>query len=1523
MDSLYQYDDTTQRIKRVDFDVLGNDEILNMSAIRQSGGLDTHDLYDNLEPKKGGLLDTRMGPFGPSDYCDTCGLNSDYCIGHPGHIELAESMYNIGYLDNVRKILEVVCLECSKLLVNKNQLLVKKIIQTTSGEARLDAIRELTKNIKYCDSKNDGCGAVVAKIKKVIKKPIAEIKLTAEIEIDTRDNPDVKGNKQTISLELTPQIIYEKLGNISAPDCEIIGIKPLRSHPEDMIHKIYHIPPPVIRPSVKADFLGGGLSREDDLTHKLSDIVKKNNDIHKKKDNSDDVKNKYIKEHAMLLQSHIAIFQNKDAVTLDKNDSKNKQFKPLVKRLKGKEGRVRKNLMGKRGDFSGRTVVTGYPSCSAIQVGIPVRIARVLTSKETVTENNKEELQKLVNNGPSVHPGANIVFQQVHYGGNTRYDAIDLKARRVELEIGDVVERHMQDDDPVLFNRQPTLHKQSIMCHRAKIINNEQLMTFRMNLSDTTPYNADFDGDEMNIFISQTVQGRIELKYIASIKLQYISPAYSKTSMGMTQDGLIGAFNLTHPDIKIKYKDAVNLLSSTNIKNLSFFKTKKEEYTGKELFSLIIPDKIRIKTKAHHISNGNLIDGQLHKGILKAGARDSLVQLIWNEYGPDETVNFIDNCQWLTDNFNMYNGFTVSIGDIDIDDKTKKSIAAYISSIQSKVDAIITNKENNPGYMEESLYEAKIYMELNVIREEVSKMVLDSVPDDNNFKIMMKSGSKGTPANLGQMIGCIGLQASEGGLFKKKINRRTSPYFHQDDDRSTSRGMIVNSYYQGLTWPEFIFHIGGGRENIIDKAVKTAETGYLQRKLIKMGEDIMVKYDSTVRTANESMVQLLFGYNGIDTSKCHSYKIDLLKMSNQDIREKLTFTKEELASLQNFKEYDNTKLFHELREMRNIMRESVLKFVLDYKIFVDEYTIGVNLNRIVNNYIEEAKDNKKDIIDDPKYICQKIEEALHPDNMCLLSMSKSQMNDTSSFKYKDDRVAKMMTRYAMYDILNPKKVIFEYKLKKKQFDLMIAEIIAEYNKNVVDYGEMVGIIGAQSNGEPLTQMTLDSIHSTGHGNIISVIVGVPRVKELFSVTKSDKMKTPQMIVYLEKKYRNNREIANKIASHIKYTSISDVLKKIEVYHDPTPLEKGGFMEMDNIGKPFYSSKGDNINGCQGDFENLPVLVRIKLVKDMMLEKGITLFDIQSKFCSWWEKRHNEMKSTKTIKKEEKKILMKITSIAILSSSENDRKIFIHIRFGIKDIDKKDKFNYSTLAGFVDNIISNFQLKGIKGVKKISNISEETINVFGKDRNNKDYDDDDNEELRKEKENVIYTSGTNLEEIRYIFGVDLQRTISNDIANIYEVFGIEIARTMLLREIINAYGRAGHEMNYHHISVLVDLMTTNGFIMQIDRHGMAKSDSEPMARASFEQQPDQFLKAAVFGESDHLKGVSSRIMLGMIIKGGTGYPDVMVDTDMIMNSELTDKSKTSQKNINGSGIIDDIVANKSKKRVFIPGKKKKN
>jgi DNA-directed RNA polymerase II subunit RPB1 len=366
-----------------------------------------------------------------------------------------------------------------------------------------------------------------------------------------------------------------------------------------------------------------------------------------------------------------------------------------------------------------------------------------------------------------------------------------------------------------------------------------------------------------------------------------------------------------------------------------------------------------------------------------------------------------------------------------------------------------------------------------------------------------------------------------------------------------------------------------------------------------------------------------------------------------------------------------------------------------------------------------------------------------------------------------------------------------------------------------------------------------------------------------------------MLIYLSKEYRASREIANKIASHIKYTTIGHIKNKIDIYYDNNPNSEDGFMKSDHIGAPFYTRKASR-NSCQVDIENLPWLLRIELSREKMIEKEVTLLEIKSKFCNWWERRHLDSKS---MKKEERKVLQKITAVAILSNTDNDKKPVIHIRFNVKDTDKiKDPFNTETLNSFIDNIVDTFKLKGLNGIPDIDNIIADRIVTFGSNDivDETQYDEKDNEEQKISEEFVIYTTGVNLYDIRYIEGIDLNRTLSDDIIEVYETFGIEIARSVLIREIILAYQRAGKHASYQHVSILADIMTMNGYIMSIDRHGVHKSESDPLCKASFEKTVEQLLTAAVFSESDYMRGISARIMAGMVIRGGTGYPVIKVN-----------------------------------------------
>ena len=978
----------------------------------------------------------------------------------------------------------------------------------------------------------------------------------------------------------------------------------------------------------------------------------------------------------------------------------------------------------------------------------------------------------------------------------------------------------------------------------------------------------------MNIFVPQSIETQIELEEIADVKKQIMTSTTSGTIIGIVQDGLVGAYNLTAPNMLIDWRTAMNLISYTTIKDYIKFE-KNKNYTGHELFSFIIPDVININKGEVKIKSGQLLKGRLSKDMLGSKKKNTIHQAIWNELGADPTNEFINNTQKITNNFNTYRGFTVGYGDISFIDSLRPQFKTIFDTVELKVHHMIAEIENNPDLMESSVFEFKLFSELNIIRDNIAKIIVLNMSIDNNINIMDKAGSKGGPTNTGQMGGSMGLQAVEGKLIAKKYNNRTLAYFHQNDDRPRSRGFVKQSLFDGIDFPGFTYILMAAREGLIDTAIKTASTGYAQRRIVKSMEDIIVKYDGTVRTANNTVVQMIYGDSGADTTKQFEYVAKIMEQNNKEIETKHKFTIDELKQLKN-KNYDtkiNDYIYNLIIDMRDLLRRNIFKAKANYKTLDNVFMLPVSISRIVDNSLNNNKIDNKDVVD-PKYVLEQLNNVLNNKMTKLMCMTLKEQEDNKSLKYKTEQASKTVLRVALYEILSPKRCVLEYKFSKEQFDNIIKTIIYNYNKNIVQPGENVGIIGAQSMGEPITQMTISTFHSSGIGSMSITTQGVPRALELLSVTK--KIKTPQLSIYLTEEYKTNKEMAHKIASYIKYTSLGDIRGNIQVYFDPIvgDVETNSIMQQDNVKYTFYNQKVGK-KACNGDINNLPWLMRIEILKERMIEKEVSLLEIKSKFCNWWEKRFND---TKSMKKEEKKVINKITSIAVLSNSDGDEQPVIHIRFNVKDVDKiNDPFNKETLNDFIDHVIDKFKLKGLSGIKDIPLIMEERQVTINKETG----------DVGNQNQQVIFTAGVNLIDIRYIIGVDVLNTICNDVAEVYNVFGIEIARNRLLREIASVYENAGQQVNYQNLSLLVDNMTNNGTIISVDRHGMNKTDTDPLARASFEKSVEQLTRAAVFGETDHMRSVSSRIMAGLVIKSGTGFCDVILDTEKIEQSEQFD------------------------------------
>ncbi len=996
----------------------------------------------------------------------------------------------------------------------------------------------------------------------------------------------------------------------------------------------------------------------------------------------------------------------------------------------------------------------------------------------------------------------------------------------------------------------------------------------------------------MNIFLPNSIQTQIELEEIADVKWQIIIPTTSRTTIGIVQDCLIGAYNLTGNNIKIDWRDAMNMISYTSQKNYNEIK-KNKEYTGHELFSNIIPKKINTNIGIK-IKNGKLESGQLSGDSIGSGKSNAIHQLIWDEYGATETLTFLNDVQKLINNYNLTTGFTVGIGDLYTAPELEKQVHQTYQTFDLKHSHLLTETENNPTFMNKELVEKQIFGDLTNIRDDIGKLLFSNLKPDNNFLIMANSGSKGNLTNYGQMAGCVGLQAVSGALPEKKVNSRTLPYFFQNDDRSESRGLIKSSFYNGVNFSEFVFLNMAGREGLIDTAIKTASSGYTERKLVKTLEDVVVKYDNTVRTANNTIIQFNYGDTGADTTKQYIYDIKLINYGDSEIEKKYKFTKEELKGF-DFSEQDNDKYYKGILEMRDVLRDSQTKSRMQYITLASKFQLPINLLPIIEitRYDEKLKESKDKLT--PEYVIKKLDEILLNENTKLMCINK---DIKDSIKEQDEIIAKTSFKIALHDGLAPKRCIVEYGLNKTQFDIIIKKIVDSYNKNIVEPGEHVGVIAAQSMGEPTTQLTISSFHTAGIAGVQDTTQGVPRVVEILGLSKN--IKTPRMIMYLSEENRASREMANKIASYIKYTTIGHLRKGINVYYDPLPYAKDGFMEKDNVYNVYYSHNQTK-SSCQSDITTLPWLIRIELDREKMLDKEVTLLEIKSKFCNSWEKRYQDMKN---MKKEEKYVLEKILQCAVLSNSDNDLEPVLHIRIDIAE------FETILINDFIDHVIDKFKLKGIPSVTDISAITESRVLTY----------DNPNHDIIPDKQYVIYAKGINLYDIRYLNGIDIYKTIANDIIQMYETFGIEAARTTLITEIFKAYNKEGM-VNYHHICLLADLMTNGGFLSSIDRHGMNKSEVEPLSRASFEKMVDQLITAAVFNEVDHMKGVSSRIMAGLVVKGGTGMCDLIVDNEMLERSEFVEDisqayNKT-YKDITSSNVIKDIVNKDEIGDIFMP------
>eukprot|EP00835_Amoeboradix_gromovi_P002001 NODE_104_length_19952_cov_0.449000.p1 type:complete len:1361 gc:universal NODE_104_length_19952_cov_0.449000:14372-18454(+) len=1107
-------DNTPRTVDKVEFGIFSKSDIDRISHIEVLSS----DLYNYTTTKEAvpyGPLDRRLGCAEKNALCETCNKKMEECVGHFGVIKLSLPIFHYGFFKGTLAILQCICKGCSRVMIDeqsKKRYLRRyrtvDLEMTTKMKIFKD-IQSKCKKVSICMY----CNYVNGTVKKIGAMKIVHVKFSKVPNSDTsmdeyigemssvlHVNESLKSYITKCEEDVNPLLTYRLFEKMSDDDTELMGLNPKVSRPENLVLTFFPVPPNQTRPSVAQD---DKTSNEDDLTIKLKEMIMINSVIRVAIIEGQPI-NK-IMDQWDTLQTAAALFINAELPGFNAaNSSLRKPARGIVQRLKGKQGRFRNNLCGKRVDFSGRTVISPDPNMRIDQLAVPKLIAMNLTFPERVDNQNINKLRKLIRNGPNHHPGASYVTSgklkiSLKYGD--RQKAAD------GLKINDIVERHLMDDDVALFNRQPSLHRVSMMAHKIVVL---PWRTLRFNECVCSPYNADFDGDEMNIHVPQTLEAKAEALLLMGVQHNLCTPKNGENLIAATQDFITCSYLLSQKDVFFS-KPEISQICGYMDCNLIQIDLPKPAiikpvrlWTGKQIFSILLRPShssnvlvnLECKTKSYTkcnpkelcpqdgwliIYNSTVVCGVFDKNVVGDGNKDSIFYVILRDFGANQAAECMNRLSKLSARYMGERGFSIGINDVWADVALQQQkhdlVEQGYSKCRLKIEEYKDNKlDTQAGCSEEETLENVLSGILSNIREEAGQLCLNELNRYNSPIIMSRCGSKGSKLNVAQMVSCVGQQIVNGKRIPDSFDSRPLPHFPRNDKSPPSKGFVRNSFFSGLSPSEFIFHAASGREGLVDTAVKTATTGYLARRLMKTMEDLCVGYDYTVRTPIGNIIQFQYGDD----------KMDPLSM-----------------------EGDGKPVeFH--RNLLNVLHDPNLK------------SNPLSSNQIYQLAVQETSS---------AYWAKNCDMMFITD---LLGFIKEHICD---------------------------KISSIYRCTETELIAFLKICFTKYVKSKIEPGTACGAIGAQGLSEPGTQMTLKTFHFAGIATM-SITLGVPRLNEIINASKS--ISTPIIKAAL---VSNKSEVSARIVKgRIEKTLLSEICNYIEEVYKPGECFIEMQVDIDTINK---------------------------------------------------------------------------------------------------------------------------------------------------------------------------------------------------------------------------------------------------------------------------------------------------------------------------------------------------------------------
>ncbi|KAH8723412.1 hypothetical protein GQ44DRAFT_710242 [Phaeosphaeriaceae sp. PMI808] len=1430
------------RIKHIQFGIYSNQDIVNQAVLEVSDR-NVYDLAPTSDNTRtltaNGPMDLRMGISSKTVLCTTCGEDLDHCNGHFGHIKLALPAFHVGYLKHIIEVLNCICKDCSRVLLDETQRrrYLRSMRQPNMDTLRRSAVSKKIlddcrkkKNCPYCHALQGTVRKVPGHPLKIIhnrydafnrstaktkKPPMGKTEFDQSFDTAKAANPDLDKHLKKAVDDMHPLRTLNLFKNISPEDCELLAMIPEDARPEMLIWEYMPVPPVALRPTVQQE----GGATEDDVTNKIGDICQISSIIRAGLARGFPLQ--ILMEQWDFLQLQIAMYINSDAPGL-KQQGLQKTMRGFSQRLKGKGGRFRQNLSGKRVDFSGRTVIGPDPNLSIDEVAVPQRVAMTLTYPEKVTRYNMEKLKKLVCNGSFKYPGVNVIFKDMGPDKEPRKTMLSYLSRKKDrgvalqnaanaLRIGDIVERHIEDGDIVLFNRQPSLHKLSILSHRAKI---RPWRTFRLNECVCNPYNADFDGDEMNLHVPQTEEARTEATELMGVKYNLATPKNGTPIIAAIQDFITASYILSN---KSNFFDRRTFCQIVNYMfcGEGAYDPDTGKYlpieipppvvwkpqvlwTGKQVFNLLMrPNKSSrvlvnleasgkqfkpVSGRSHDldendsylvIRNSEVMCGVMDKSTVGDGKKDSVFYVMMRDFGPEHAVQGMNRLSRLSARWLTNNGFSLGISDVTPGQVLNEKKQALVQEAYAKCDKLIQDYKDgklsrDPGCNEEQTMEVRIGGILSGVRQAAGDICFEELSRWNSPLLMAKCGSKGSNINVSQMVASVGQQMIGGARVADGFHHRTLPHFPKASRQPASKGFVSNSFFSGLTPSEFIFHAMSGREGLVDTAVKTAETGYMSRRLMKSLEDLSAQYDDTVRNSSGTVVQFQYGDDNLDP-------VDM-EGKAQPVHFDRTFSHAITSTWSNdessltpeaARRHTEAKLNAERTKYPRFKLDGVTP--LDYK---DKSDSGIDQKESLRDFLDQVQ----------AYIFAKAKKL----ETTLIHLGVQQPSSRKKPSKAD------AAKYNLADGIA--------KISQRALDTFIDLCLTKYHRSRVQAGHAVGAIGAQSIGEPGTQMTLKTFHFAGVAGM-SITQGVPRIKEI--INASSTISTPVITCVLSNKI--DETAARHVKAQIEKTYLRDVISYVEDVWHPN----GAYISM-RIDWDHIAALGVHVNGHD-------------IVQAINKHKPLK-----------WGKAGTKIRVSQNI-------------IRVEVTNPNS---------GKKRATKapKNQKEYFERVQQVKALIPDVVIKGYPDCTRAIIRKETKPNDKG------------------QYECELLVEGYGLRDCLTTSGIEPYKTMSNHVMEVRTVLGIEAARATIMREISSVMGNM--DIDPRHMALLADVMTFKGDVYGITRFGLQKTRDSVLQLASFEKTPDHLFEAAARGKTDTIDGVSESIIMGQSMKLGTGALQVI-------------------------------------------------